>query len=178
VTQVLKTKRLELRAPLESDAEALTAALNNYEVTKWLAKVPNPYTESDALAFIAMNEGKKLPNYHIFQNEDLIGGIGLGGLVGLGYWLVPAVWGKGIATEASAALLDRHFENVDAAPILSGYLADNVGSAKVQKKLGFRVTGRSMVTTVLLGEVPHVDTQISRMDWIANQSKLKETGGL
>ena len=93
-----------------ADAPALAVALNNYEITKWLAKVPNPYTKEDALQFIASNADKVRPNYHIHHDDTLIGGIGLGGLVGLGYWLTPEAWGQGIATEASAALLDLYFQ--------------------------------------------------------------------
>jgi RimJ/RimL family protein N-acetyltransferase len=175
---VIKTNRLELRAPVDADAPALAQALNNYEITKWLAKVPNPYTEADALQFIASNADKAMPNYHIHRDDSLIGGIGLGGLVGLGYWLVPNAWGQGIATEASAVLLDRHFDHVDAAPILSGYLKGNIGSAKVQEKLGFKVTGESMIKSLLLGEVDHVDTKITRIDWMNNLPRLRKLGVL
>jgi RimJ/RimL family protein N-acetyltransferase len=176
MTDIVKTKRLELRRPVVADAPALAMALNNYEITRWLAKVPNPYTKEDALQFIASNADKVLPNYHIHRDDTLIGGIGLGGLVGLGYWLTPEAWGQGIATEAGAALLERHFADVDAAPISSGYLKDNVGSARVQEKLGFKITGESMIESLLLGTSGHVDTRITRADWIANLSKLTEKG--
>jgi RimJ/RimL family protein N-acetyltransferase len=178
MNQIIQTRRLELRTPVTTDAPALALALNNYEITKWLAKVPQPYTEVDALQFIASNTNKVIPNYHIFHNDTLIGGIGLGGLVGLGYWLIPDAWGQGIATEASAALLSKHFENEGATPILSGYLKDNFGSANVQAKLGFVITGESIVETVLLGKVDHEDTRITRADWVRNLPKLKELGVL
>ena len=58
---VIKTKRLWLR-PLEaSDGEALSPAINDFEVSKWLAVVPFPYRLEDARIFIAgALNGKKI----------------------------------------------------------------------------------------------------------------------
>ena len=49
----LTTKRLQLRSPVASDATAITAILNDFEISKWLSVVPFPYTRADALEFIA-----------------------------------------------------------------------------------------------------------------------------
>ena len=69
MTDIIKTTRLELRRPVVADAPALAVALNNYEITKWLAKVPNPYSKEDALQFIASNADKVRPNYHIHHDD-------------------------------------------------------------------------------------------------------------
>ena len=44
----LTTKRLQLRPPVASDATAITAILNDFEISKWLSVVPFPYTRADA----------------------------------------------------------------------------------------------------------------------------------
>ena len=73
---VIKTKRLWLR-PLEaSDAEALSPAINEFEVSKWLAVVPFPYRLEDARSFIAgALNGKKI--WAIIYEGRLVGVISI-----------------------------------------------------------------------------------------------------
>jgi RimJ/RimL family protein N-acetyltransferase len=165
----IKTKRLTLRVAEMPDAPAMVEALNDISVSEWLGRVPFPYGAKDAEEFMTRNQAADVPNYSIFEDGKLIGGVGIAGLVGLGYWFIPSAWGKGFATEASNALLARHFVDPDAPDILSGYIAGNEGSANVQTKLGFRITGQNKFTTVVRGEVDHIDTVVSRSDWLAAQ---------
>ena len=165
--KTIHTDRLVLRTPSVSDVSALVQALNNYEITKWLAKVPHPYTDVDAQQFIAANADKAHPTYHIYHDGRLIGGVGLGGLVGLGYWLIPDAWGKGYVTEASSALLARHFVDADAQAVASGYQSSNLGSAKVQAKLGFRIVSQTNDTDPVWGDYMHENTELTRADWLA-----------
>ena len=44
----LTTKRLQLRPPVAADATAITAILNDFEISKWVSVVPVPYTRADA----------------------------------------------------------------------------------------------------------------------------------
>jgi len=50
--KIIQTARLWLREIDISDAEALAAAINDFEVSKWLTRVPFPYGLDDARAFI------------------------------------------------------------------------------------------------------------------------------
>src|SRR2546430_16592509 len=52
-TQIdVRTRRLRLRPPRESDADRLYALFNNWEVMRWLSSRPWPYALGDARAFI------------------------------------------------------------------------------------------------------------------------------
>ena len=56
---ILVTRRLTLRPPLEVDAEAITSALQNKDVTRMLANVPNPYGHNHAISYIKKAEMQK-----------------------------------------------------------------------------------------------------------------------
>ncbi len=48
----LKTARLTLRPVMPSDAPAIVEGVGDWDVAKWLAVVPHPYTAEDAREFI------------------------------------------------------------------------------------------------------------------------------
>src|ERR1051325_8256727 len=48
----VRTHRLHLRPPRESDADRLYALFNNWEVMRWLSSPPWPYALDDARAFV------------------------------------------------------------------------------------------------------------------------------
>ncbi|TIX38096.1 MAG: N-acetyltransferase, partial [Mesorhizobium sp.] len=50
----LATERLVMRAPRESDIEQLVALADNRHVAEMLARMPHPYGEAEARAFLAM----------------------------------------------------------------------------------------------------------------------------
>jgi len=49
---LLETERLLLRPPKAADISQFVPLLNDFEVAKNLSRVPYPYTEDDACAFI------------------------------------------------------------------------------------------------------------------------------
>ncbi|HEX4284779.1 MAG TPA: GNAT family N-acetyltransferase [Terracidiphilus sp.] len=59
----------------------------------------------------------------------------------LGYYLKPAFWGTGLATEAGAALIAYAFTTLDAETLFAGHHPANRASQKVLEKLGFTRAG-------------------------------------
>ena len=78
----------------------------------------------------------------IFQNNKMIGGIGLTEFrkrsCELGYWLGKKYWGNGFATEAVNGILDFGFNNLKRKEIYAAYKLGNEGSKRVLKKCGFQ----------------------------------------
>lgn len=153
---VLETERLRLRLPEVGDAAALAAALDNFNVTRWLAIVPHPYGLADAEQWLG-----GLPEQPELGRAPLaidLPGSGLIGVVSLtpylGYWLAEPYWGHGYMSEAAAALLAWHYGQEAAEDVVtSSTRDDNHGSRNVLRKLGFVETGLEERTHPLRGHV-------------------------
>jgi len=162
----LRTERLTLRPPRANDAKVVSAALNNYNVSRWLSVVPFPYTIEDANWFIAeCNEGN-FNSWHIWAGDRFIGTIGLDD--GLGYWLAEDAWGQGYATEAAKAVIDYHFLSGKGDDQETCYFLGNEGSRKVLEKVGFLPTEIARQNCVAQGK--DVDAQLmvlTRERWAA-----------
>ena len=77
-------------------------------------------------------------------------------------------WGLGVATEAARALIDHAFGGLldGLERIESGYWSENVGSAKVQSKLGFSLLGRGPLLCLARGcELEQQYTRLTRLEW-------------
>jgi RimJ/RimL family protein N-acetyltransferase len=143
--EILVTRRLTLRPPLEVDADDLALHLGNWNVSRWLTRVPFPYDRVDALEWIAESAAKPDEGgVFTIHRERLIGAVGLeadGTGARLGYWLAEDHWGQGLMGEALGAVLGHAFARRPGLKITSSVLADNAASIRLQKRLGFRVTG-------------------------------------
>jgi len=145
----VRTPRLLLRPGWIEDAPALATAIGEEAIVRNLARVPYPYEETDAHAFLAMGEDARLPRLLVFARTlgapRLIGGCGLhleaDGDVALGYWIARPHWGLGYATEAARAVLALG-RTLGHRRIVAGHFTDNPASGHVLRKLGFRPTGR------------------------------------
>ena len=144
--KVIKTERLKLKSPQMDDGVGLTELINDKSVVKWLSDIPFPYTVRHAEEFIERAQEKALKNesynFMIFQNNKMIGGIGLTEFrkrsCELGYWLGKKYWGNGFATEAVNGILDFGFNNLKRKEIYAAYKLGNEGSKRVLKKCGFQ----------------------------------------
>lgn len=143
-----RTKRLTLRPGWPEDAAAITRAIAHEEVAFKLARLPWPYTESDAAEWLALPRGRcdvtLLILAHDAPHPWLAGAIGIhpdGASHELGYWLTPSAWGRGYATEAGHAMIGIARHALGLRHLTSGYFIDNPASGRVLAKLGFRPTG-------------------------------------
>jgi ribosomal-protein-alanine N-acetyltransferase len=143
----LKTKRLLLRRYRDDDIPALARLLGAKEVAATTLRIPHPYTEADARAFLKAQESpaSKFGMFEISSGE-LIGGIGLSvderhQHAELGYWVGPPYWGKGYATEAAREMLRHGFEDLKLNRIFAGVFTGNPASEQVLRKIGFTHEG-------------------------------------
>lgn len=61
----------------------------------------------------------------------------------IGYWVHPKYWNSGYATEAAKAVMEFGVNELEATKIVTAHAVWNESSAKVIKKLGFKVIGRN-----------------------------------
>ncbi len=143
-----RTERLLLRPGFPEDAPALAQAIGHQAIARNLATAPWPYSLRDAEAFLAAPRDPVLPSLLIIERTEgaprLVGACGLGrrpsGTVELGYWIARAEWGRGIATEACAALVDIA-RTLRLPALEASHFLDNPASGRVLEKLGFAPSG-------------------------------------
>lgn len=154
-----RTPRLTLRPGWPEDAPALTRAIAHWDVAKRLARLPWPYTlehaESWLTAPAAPDDVGLLIYAHEHEVPSLVGGVGLhprGQELEIGYWLTPAAWGRGYATEAGRAMVGIARHALGRKRLVSGHFVDNPASGKVLTKLGFEQTGLEKRDCLARGE--------------------------
>lgn len=169
----LRTRRLLLRQPKADDASRIARYLNNFRVAGNLSRVPYPYCEADAAAWLRTWRPDRPPGETGFTlelpGEGLIGHAGFHpdtqGTV-IGYWLGEPFWNRGFMTEAVEAIVGWYFETTTAVTLASGVFAFNRASLAVQRKLGFTETGSSYrLCLARKQEVRHIDTELTRARW-------------
>ena len=134
------------------DGPYLMAAADDLMVSRYLRdSFPHPYTEKNALSYIAYckNTPDTLDCIRAIEVDGkAVGSISLrfGSDVyqksaELGYWLAVPFWGKGIMTRAVAEMVRTGFEEFDLHRIFAEVYAPNGASARVLEKNGFRREG-------------------------------------
>jgi [ribosomal protein S5]-alanine N-acetyltransferase len=121
-------------------------------------RVPYPYTEDDACAFIvrtnhAIAAGTDYAFAILLRPDVFMGlcGIHPGGDWEFGYWLGKPYWGSGYATEAGWRVVNFAFEELKAENVNAGWFHDNPASGRVLAKLGFRDAGQVEMSCVSRG---------------------------
>ena len=132
--------------------------INDFEVSKNLSRVPYPYTEDDACAFIVKmadgwRAGTDCPLAVLRKPDVFIGlcGIHPGQDWEFGYWLGKPFWGTGYATEAGRRAVAWAFDELKTETLNAGWFHDNPASGRVLEKLGFRAVGEAELACVSRG---------------------------
>jgi ribosomal-protein-alanine N-acetyltransferase len=145
--QEIETARLYLRQFTSNDFDDLYAIYSNSEVMKYITQgVRNrEETTADLLDIIADWEKHGFGLWAIVDREtnNLIGEGGLRFLdntseVEVGYLLVKAYWGKGLATEIAAASIKYGFEVLQLDKIVAVADPENIASRRVMEKVGMK----------------------------------------
>lgn len=158
---MIRTERLQLRPLRPEDAPALAEGIADYEIVKWLTRVPWPYSLADAESFVAMVLRDGQAQYAVIEGDRVIGVVSTH--EELGYWLRTDAQGRGLMTEAATAAVDAHF-TAGADRLVSGHHAGNHRSRRILLKLGFVDTHQEEKTSLALGPVT-----IQRMDLTADR---------
>ncbi|MDE0589680.1 GNAT family N-acetyltransferase [Halocynthiibacter sp. C4] len=144
--QVIETERFTLRPVQKSDAGQLRMYAGDKRVAQQTSSIPHPLPRGVIQAFI---ERVQQPD----RDEDAWvmdrGGDEILGVISLkrmdrsqseiGYWVAPAFWGTGLASEAVNALLEANPQNCKT--IFAVVFQDNPASARVLTNAGFTYLG-------------------------------------
>lgn len=144
---ILKTTNLTLRHWKEEDAEYLYYFAKNPNIGP-IAGWP-PHTSVEDSLNIIKTVFIRPECYAIVKDDVPIGCAELlihpdgnhwwgEGSAELGYWVAQEYQGKGYATEACRALIERAFDELDINQIFATYKKENHASKRVLEKLGFK----------------------------------------
>ncbi|MFY9916141.1 MAG: GNAT family N-acetyltransferase [Nocardioidaceae bacterium] len=149
---VIPGSSVVLRPQRPDDADRIAEGCADERTQYWLAFLPSPYTQQDALAYIERGVEAAASGQHIqwavadAETDQLIGVVGLPRMqresAEVGYWAHPDGRGRGATTEA-VALLTRHAfadagrGGLDLRRLFIKAAEDNVGSQQVALKNGF-----------------------------------------
>jgi len=143
---ILETDRLTIREFNLEDINALAALCGDELVMEFSTDGPltlEQTKEKLEKRILAHYAEHRFGLWAVVYESSVIGYAGLitqqidgEQLVELGYRLLPNYWGKGLATEAGAAILKYGFEQLNLDKIISIVEEQNVRSVSVVKRLG------------------------------------------
>jgi RimJ/RimL family protein N-acetyltransferase len=148
VRMEVRGERIVLRPWRLEDVPAVTAACQDAEIARWLAFVPQPYTEEDARFYIrdCLAAGDDRTPFAIADaaTGEVIGSIEMriNRLTGhIGYWLAAQARGRGLTAEALLALSGWGFGELGLGRVELVTDPDNIASQRVAEKAGFTREG-------------------------------------
>ena len=142
----LTTARL-LLAPMDPDrdAQALHAAYGDPDVMRWW-NTPVRVDVADTRADLAaLRDGEGARMWVVREAGDPVGMVGLLGDVnvpGLTWLLCRKAWGRGLMTEAAAAVVDHAFGSLGLARVEAWVDATNTRSLATARRIGLTERGR------------------------------------
>jgi ribosomal-protein-alanine N-acetyltransferase len=149
----IRTERLLLRRPDMDDLDAMFEIMSNPSAMRYWSTLPHAsrdVTRPWLQQMIARAEAGG-EDFIIEFDGRVIGDVGAGRLPDFGFMIHPDYWGRGFATEASAAFIKYAFSDTAATQLLADVDPRNAASLRVLDRLGFKETGRAE-RTFLLGD--------------------------
>ena len=132
-----------------ADKEALMALCNAVDRTFLSDRLPNPYTEADAdwwLGMVAENDVKEGVWRAIVVDGQIVGSISVERMAdeqrnagSIGYMILTPFWSQGIGTEAVRQICGIAFRELALERIIGEVFPENLASARVLEKNGFRL---------------------------------------
>jgi RimJ/RimL family protein N-acetyltransferase len=155
INRELTTQRLRLRPLLPSDAASMWPDMADPEISRWMAwDAHGEPQQTDA--FIAHEQARREAGrgitFAVLEKDRFCGIVSLIGLMRthraltydraeLAYWLGRAHRGRGLATEAGAAVLRFAFGPLALHKVHVGHFGVNAASRALIQRLGFRHVG-------------------------------------
>ncbi len=168
---VIETERLTLRPIRKSDAGLMKLYSSDERIARSTSSIPHPLPPGTTSAFIARVTDENsteavwvldgLKNNH----AELLGVIGLTCIerdqAEIGYWIAPAFWNTGYASEAVKALLEANPKASKS--IFAEVFQDNPASARVLTNAGFEYIGDAELFSVARDSTVATWTYIKKM---------------
>lgn len=167
----IRTERLLLRPFRADDVDDVFSFSSDPEWGRYI-EVPVPFSRRDAEEFVA---GAVLPDvggklrWAIVHEAHVSGFLNLmpsAGAAEIGCGIARPLWGKGLATEGVAAVIEHGFQALGLGRIYAYAVVDNEASWRVMEKLGMQREGILRRRRMIRGEyVDDVLYEALRDEW-------------
>ena len=154
-----------------ADKPALMVLCNAVDRTFLSDRLPYPYTEADAdwwLGMVVENEGKEGVWRAIVVDGLIVGSISVERMAdenraagSMGYMILTPFWSQGIGTEAVRQICGIAFQELALERIIGEVFPENLASARVLEKNGFRLEETKVGAVVKGGTA--VDVRVYRL---------------
>lgn len=159
---LLTLKTCAVRSWRSEDAAGIVRYANNYKI--WLNlrdAFPHPYTAQHARDFIrSVRNRSPETTFAIAVDDEAVGSIGFvlhpdveRVSAEIGYWLAEPFWGRGIVTDALAAVTKYALDTHQLTRIYAVPFASNAASCRVLEKAGYVLEARLRRSAVKNGQV-------------------------
>ncbi len=168
---LIRAERFALRPLRQEDAGAVGLHMSDERVARATATIPHPLPPGAAEAHVARALDPDTPEVVWVIDGDSEGGRGLLGLISLtrldrdqsqlSYWVAPAFWNAGIASEAVNALMQAN--PLGNKEVFAEVFQDNPASARVLTNAGFQYIGDAEAHSIARGANVPTWTYIRKM---------------
>lgn len=170
---VIEAARFVLRPPRRADAGPIALYSGDERLARATSRIPHPLPPGAAEAFVAraMSPGRD-EDVWVMDGAADEGPSGVLGVIGLrrldrnqsqlGYWVAPAFWNSGIASEAVRALVAAN--PLGNATLFAEVFQDNPASARVLTNAGFAYIGDAECHSVARGTNVATWTYLRKMN--------------
>ncbi|WP_204114383.1 GNAT family N-acetyltransferase [Shimia biformata] len=146
---VVETERLTLRPLRRSDEGLIEMYAGTEEVARMTTSIPHPLPPLSTEAFILRAQAEDRVEDVWAMDGSKADGAEVMGLISLerldrdqseiGYWVAPAFWNTGLASEAVKALVEAN--PLNSKTMFAAVFQDNPASARVLTNCGFQYLG-------------------------------------
>lgn len=140
-----------LRPWASSDAPTLVEAWHDREIARWNPVPPDPTVERAAHWIdgcdTRLDADRSLDLCIVDDQHAIVGEVGLSGFdwerraALIGYWVLPAGRGRGLATQSTAALAEWALTELDLHVLVARCATGNIASHTVAQRAGFAHVG-------------------------------------
>ena len=169
---VIEADRFVLRPMRDSDAGLVAMHTSDRRVAEATCSIPHPLPPGATEAFIARVQSGKCSEDAWVLDASQQGGAEVLGVVSLtrmdrgqsqiSYWVAPAFWNTGFASEAVEAIIAANPH--EARTLFAAVFQDNPVSARVLTNCGFEYLGDAEAWSVARGATVPTWTYLRRMD--------------
>lgn len=156
---VIETERLTLRPLRKSDAGLMNHYGGDERVARMTRSIPHPLPPGASAAFIETVSAADRDEDAWAMDGSKSGRSELMGIISIdrmdrnqseiGYWVAPAYWNSGLASEAVRGILDANPRDNDT--MFASVFQDNAASARVLTNAGFTYLGDAEAFSVARG---------------------------